>query len=113
MKSLERLGSLLKNCDNLFYTTPLVDVTDFIFPLLQRKFSYKTHENIWILKKNLFYCYHKVNFKKVFEPIPVLSVKDLSNMGGLFRPGSRIAGNSSRRGFWRGIRGLILCVGYC
>ena len=80
MKALERISNILGSCDNLFYTTPLVDINEFIFSLLQRKFSYKTHENIWILKKNLFYCFHKFNFRKIFEPIPVLSVKDLSNM---------------------------------
>ena len=80
MKALEKISNILGSCDNLFYITPLVDINEFIFSLLQRKFSYKTHENIWILKKNLFYCFHKFNFRKTFEPIPVLSVKDLSNM---------------------------------
>ena len=51
MKALEKISNILGSCDNLFYITPLVDINEFIFSLLQRKFSYKTHENIWILKK--------------------------------------------------------------
>ena len=77
MKALEKIDNILSICKSMFYTTSLVDISKFIFPLLQRKFNFKAQENIWILKKHLFDIYHKMTFRKDFECLPFLTVSDL------------------------------------
>ena len=77
MKALEKIDNILSVCKSMFYTTNIIDVSKFIFPLLQRKFNFKAQENIWILKRNLFDIYHKMTFRKDFELLPFLSVSDL------------------------------------
>ena len=79
MKSLEKISDILSVCKNMFYPTSIIDVSKFIFPLLQRKFNFKAQENIWILKRHLLDIYHKLTFRKDFEIIPILSVEDLLN----------------------------------
>ena len=80
MKALEQISNILDVCKDSFYTSDILNCSNFIFPLLQRKFNYKSQENIWMLKKNLFNIFHKINFRKDFEKLPILSVKDLSNL---------------------------------
>ena len=77
MKALEKIDNILSVCKSMFYTTSIIDVSKFIFPLLQRKFNFKAQENIWILKRNLFDIYHKMTFRKDFEILPFLSASDL------------------------------------
>ena len=77
MKALEKIDNILSICKSMFYTTSLIDISKFIFPLLQRKFNFKAQENIWILKKHLFDIYHKMTFRKDFECLPFLNVSDL------------------------------------
>ena len=77
MKALEKIDNILSVCKSMFYTTSIIDVSKFIFPLLQRKFNFKAQENIWILKRNLFDIYHKMTFRKDFEIFPFLSISDL------------------------------------
>ena len=77
MKALEKIDNILSVCKSMFYTTSIIDVSKFIFPLLQRKFNFKAQENIWILKRNLFDIYHKMTFRKDFEVLPFLSIADL------------------------------------
>ena len=77
MKALEKIDNILSVCKSMFYTTSIIDVSKFIFPLLQRKFNFKAQENIWILKRNLFDIYHKMTFRKDFEVLPLLSISDL------------------------------------
>ena len=77
MKALEKIDNILSVCKSMFYTTSLIDVSKFIFPLLQKKFNFKAQENIWILKKHLFDIYHKMTFRKDFECLPFLNVSDL------------------------------------
>ena len=77
MKALEKIDNILSVCKSMFYTTGIIDVSKFIFPLLQRKFNFKAQENIWILKRNLFDIYHKMTFRKDFELLPFFSVSDL------------------------------------
>ena len=77
MKALEKIDNILSVCKSMFYTTSIIDVSKFIFPLLQRKFNFKAQENIWILKRNLFDIYHKMTFRKDFEILPFLSISDL------------------------------------
>ena len=77
MKALEKIDNILSVCKSMFYTTSIIDVSKFIFPLLQRKFNFKAQENIWILKRNLFDIYHKMTFRKDFEVLPFLSISDL------------------------------------
>ena len=80
MKALEKIVNILSVCKNMFYINSIIDVSKFIFPLLQRKFNFKAQENIWILKKYLFDIYHKMTFRKDFECIPFLSVSDLLSL---------------------------------
>ena len=77
MKALEKIDNILSICKNMFYNTSIIDISKFIFPLLQRKFNFKAQENIWILKKHLFDIYHKMTFRKDFERLPFLTVSDL------------------------------------
>ena len=60
MKALEKIDNILTICKSMFYTAPIIDVSKFIFPLLQKKFNFKAQENIWILKKHLFDIFHKM-----------------------------------------------------
>ena len=80
MKALENISNLIQICKGMFYSTDIINCQSYIFPLLQRKFNYKSFENIWILKKSLFSIYHKLEFRKDFEVLPILSYKDLSNL---------------------------------
>ena len=77
MKALEKIANILSVCKSMFYNTSIIDVSKFIFPLLQKKFNFKAQENIWILKKHLFDIYHKMTFRKDFECLPFLNVSDL------------------------------------
>ena len=79
MKALEKIDNILSVCKSMFYTTSIIDISKFIFPLLQRKFNFKAQENIWILKKHLFDIYHKMTFRRDFECLPFLTVSDLLN----------------------------------
>ena len=80
MKALEKIDNILSICKSMFYTTSIIDISKFIFPMLQRKFNFKAQENIWILKKHLFDIYHKMTFRKDFECLPFLNVSDLLSL---------------------------------
>ena len=80
IRALEMLGTLLEPCKDLFYFDIKTEFMSFIIQLTQRKFNYKTEENTWILKKNIFDIFNKVCFRKDFEPLPILTYKDIANL---------------------------------
>ena len=79
MKALEKFDNILLKFKYLFYNEDLIDIRKLIYLLLQKKFDFKSQENVWVLKKYLFYIFHKMTFRKNFEIIPFLSVPDILN----------------------------------
>ena len=79
-KALEKLSNILDIIKLLYYPISFFDCSSFIFPLLQRKLKSKGQDNIWAFKRYVFDIYHKINFRKDFERLPILSVKDMINL---------------------------------
>ena len=80
IKAIENISQILDICHSNYYAYQIIDFSAFIFPILKKKFNFKLQSSIWILKKYLFDLYHKLNFRKDYEKLPILSVYDIINL---------------------------------
>ena len=80
IKAIENISQILDICHSNYYAYQIIDFSTFIFPILKKKFNFKSQSTIWILKKYLFDLYHKLNFRKDYEKLPILSIYDIINL---------------------------------
>ena len=80
IKAIENISQILDICHSNYYAYQIIDFSTFIFPILKKKFDFKSQSTIWILKKYLFDLYHKLNFRKDYEKLPILSTYDIINL---------------------------------